>query len=106
MRSVHAYSGAIGIAPPQPIIGDALATRRFDEPDIEEARLAETGEIAARMNDERRQQHPRRLEEQEELGRHYAVDDKIAVGDAREHLRARERRKQSVAIELIHVSKG
>ena len=73
---------------------------RPGQPDIDDTRLLKAVEHGDTVQDQCRPQHPKRFEDQEQLGRKYRVDHKETVGDACKHLRPRERHKQPVAFKL------
>ena len=54
------------------------------------------------MNDERGNERPDRPKDQEQLGRDDRIGHEIAIGDAREHLRARQCHEHRVALDPIH----
>ena len=79
-------------APAFPVFNPGRA-RDLRNPQIEKAWLAQAGEITDDMHDNRHQQRPETSGHQKGLGRDHAVQHKKAVGNAPEHLRARERRE-------------
>ncbi|CAB5370563.1 unnamed protein product [Rhizophagus irregularis] len=90
-------SGTVRVATPIGVVAPARALRELGHPQIEEARLAQTREISAQMDDERQQQHQKRFAEEKRLHRDDGVEHEEAVGDAREHLRAGQRAEHRIA---------
>ncbi len=80
---------------------DARAIAHAGEPEVDDARFTKAGDHADTVDDHRNQQHPPRLKDQEQFDRDNRVDDKEGVGNARKHLRARERYKQSVSFQVF-----
>lgn len=72
---------------PQPVVLDPRTASDTGQPEVEEARFAHAQHDADQMHDDRRDQRPHRLEDQEQLGREHRIGDEIAVRDAGEHLR-------------------
>ncbi len=80
------------------MVADARAAADPGEPEIEEARLADAQNDADGVDHQRRRDHPGRAEDQEQFGRDHRIGDEIAVGDAGEHLRTRQRDEQGVPL--------
>ena len=70
------------------MIADAWTAARPDKPQIEESRVIHAAEITNRVNDDGGEQRPERLGDQEGLDGDDQIEHRIAVGDARKHLRA------------------
>ena len=60
------------------------------------------GDPAYGMDDKRRDDDPKRLEDQEQFGRDHNIGNEEAVRDAREHLRPRQGHEAGVALESAH----
>lgn len=90
------------------MIADPWAAPDASQPEIEEPGFAQTRENTHAMDDECEGDHPCRAEDQEQLGRNHRVGDKPGVGDAGEHLRARQRHEHRVALKPVQrsVTKG
>ena len=86
------------------MVADTRAASETGQPEVEETGFAQAREYAHAMNDQRKRNHPRRTEDQKQLGCDRGVGDEPGVGDAREHLRARQRHKYGVTFEPVQRS--
>ena len=86
------------------MIADAWAAADFGEPEVEKARLAQAKQHPGEMDCERYEQHPDRTKDQKQLGRDHGIGDEIGLGDARKHLRARQRNENRSALKPLHPS--
>lgn len=86
------------------MIADPRAAPDPRQPEVEEARLAKTGDHADAMRDQGEHDDPGGTEDQEQFGRDHRVGDEPGVSDTGEHLRARERHKHGVTFEPVQRS--
>src|SRR5207249_11848319 len=80
-------SGRVAVAAPALPIPGARATADFGDPQIEDAGFAKAGEVTDHVNRQRYGKREEAARDQEGLGGDCRVDDEIAVGHARKHLR-------------------
>lgn len=59
---------------------------RPGQPDIDDARFFQAIERSNAMQNQRGDKHPKRFEDQEQLGCQHGIDDKKAIGNAYKHL--------------------
>jgi len=94
-------SGTVGVASPDLVVANARAFPDPGQPQVDDARLAQAQQDADAVDDQGHRQDPDRAEHQKQLRRDHGVDDEVAVGDARKHLRARQGREQGRAVKLV-----
>src|SRR4051794_27640225 len=85
-------------APALPIL-DARTAADFGDPQIEHAGFAEAGKVADHMHRKSDRKCKEAAGDKECFGRHGRVDDEIAIGHPREHLRAGKGTEDRSALE-------
>ncbi len=86
------------------MVSDPRTGPHARQPQIENARLAQTGEHARYVDCQRCQQNLERAENQKQLDREDRVQNEERIGDPGEHLRARQRGEQRLAAQIRHGS--
>jgi hypothetical protein len=77
------------------MVPDARAATDFRNPKVEETRISKAEEHTDDMDRQCNRDDPKALEDEEELGSDNAICNKIAVSNASEHLRSRQRPKHA-----------
>lgn len=81
------------------MVFDAGAAAHPRNPQIEKARFAQAQHYAGKVDDDRNAQRPKAFEDEEEFCGDDSIGNKIAIGDACEHLRTRQRHKYGFTLD-------